>query len=37
MELMYSGRARVEAGRQGDEFVVRLRFPRIDAAPARLP
>jgi two-component system sensor histidine kinase AlgZ len=32
MELMYAGRARVEAGRQGDEYVVRLRFPRVDAA-----
>jgi two-component system sensor histidine kinase AlgZ len=32
MELMYAGRALVEAGRQGDEYVVRLRFPRIDAA-----
>jgi two-component system sensor histidine kinase AlgZ len=32
MELMYAGRALVEAGRQGDEFVVRLRFPRVDAA-----
>jgi two-component system sensor histidine kinase AlgZ len=31
MELMYAGRARVETGRQGDEYVVRLRFPRIDA------
>jgi two-component system sensor histidine kinase AlgZ len=31
MELMYPGRARIEAGRQGDEYVVRLRFPRIDA------
>ncbi|MFO1265513.1 MAG: histidine kinase [Rubrivivax sp.] len=36
MELMYAGRARVEAGRQGDEYVVRLRFPRMDAA-ARPP
>jgi hypothetical protein len=33
---MYQGRARVEAGRQGDEFVVRLRFPRVDAE-SRLP
>ncbi|MCC7461049.1 MAG: histidine kinase [Gammaproteobacteria bacterium] len=32
MELMYAGRARVESGRQGDEYVVRLRFPHIDAA-----
>jgi two-component system sensor histidine kinase AlgZ len=31
MDLMYPGRALVEAGRQGDEFVVRLRFPRVDA------
>ncbi len=36
MELMYAGRARVEAARQGDEYVVRLRFPRVDAA-ARPP
>ena len=31
MELMYPGRALVEAGRVGDEYVVRLRFPRIEA------
>jgi len=30
MELMYPGRASVEAGRSGDEFIVRLRFPYIE-------
>jgi two-component system sensor histidine kinase AlgZ len=32
LELMYPEQARVEAGRQGDEFVVRLRFPRVESA-----
>jgi two-component system, LytTR family, sensor histidine kinase AlgZ len=31
LALMYGGRAEVQSGRQGDEFVVRLRFPYIEA------
>jgi two-component system sensor histidine kinase AlgZ len=31
LALMYGGRAEVLSGRQGDEFVVRLRFPYIEA------
>ncbi len=30
MELMYPGRASVDAGRSGDEYIVRLRFPYIE-------
>jgi len=29
MELIYPGRSAVEAGRVGDEYVVRLRFPHV--------
>ena len=35
LELMYPGHARVDAGRQGDEFVVRLRFPRVETGTRR--
>lgn len=37
LELMYGARAEVQSGRQGDEFVVRLRFPYIEAAPDQAP
>jgi two-component system sensor histidine kinase AlgZ len=35
MELIYPGRAAVEAGRVGDEYVVRLRFPHVAAETRR--
>ena len=31
--LLFGGRAEVRAGREGDEFVVQLRFPETDTAP----
>ena len=37
MELMYPGKASIDAGRTGDEYIVRLRFPYVaDAALAAL-
>jgi two-component system sensor histidine kinase AlgZ len=35
MELLYPGRSSVEAERQGDEYVVRLRFPYMQDAAHR--
>lgn len=34
LDLLHGRKASVSAGREGDEFVVQLRFPVIDAAPA---
>ncbi len=34
LELLHGRRASVTAGREGDEFVVQLRFPVIEAPPA---
>jgi hypothetical protein len=34
LALLHGRRASVTAGREGDEFVVQLRFPVIEAAPA---
>jgi two-component system sensor histidine kinase AlgZ len=34
LELLHGSRASVTAGREGDEFVVQLRFPVIEAPPA---
>ncbi len=32
---MYGERAQFESGREGDEYVVRLRFPYVEAADRR--
>jgi len=36
MDLIYPGRSSVEASRIGDEYVVRLRFPHVEAAERSL-